>query len=327
CSVPVVMSGSSVDQAASMAALAAAIQLFTQWDAAIGGSYTLTLTAKVAGTAANYSAMDYNGAQCVLMSGPSGGAWQWISASGLYGAQLAVTLVAQPVPGHAYANLQIDVLYPGGTTYTWTLGCRARYQFWANEYSLAFWCDPVDDVVEALSGGVAAYHSFFYAGIPRQCDLVYEFPPTAGSAFSHWDPARTLVANYNPGVDVLNGSYGAFTGLNFALAVPVASYEIDAKCAVDPVSSSPPGPAMAIPARLGLPGAISAPTDSVFVVGWLYDAMVITAEYALGSQGPYDGYTWIAMLAQPGATLFLCYAPLPGLGSPFSCNARAGARF
>src|ERR1019366_7080016 len=118
------------------------------------------------------------------------------------------------------------------------------------------------------------------------------------------------------------------TGVRRVVFRSVSSgYEIDAKCAVDPVSSSPPGPAMAIPARLGLPGAISAPTDSVFVVGWLYDAMVITAEYALGSQVPYDGYTWIAMLAQPGATLFLCYAPLPGLGSAFTCNARAGARF
>jgi hypothetical protein len=132
-------------------------------------------------------------------------------------------------------------------------------------------------------------------------------------AFAHWDPNQTLIANYTPGVDELNGVFT--TGVpNCAIAAPsIASYELDGKGAVDPIVSGHVGLPILLPARLGLPfpggygGAIT-----TYVVGQLYDAFVACAQYPLGTVIPYDGHQWIAMLSQPGATLFLCSATAAG---------------
>src|ERR1039458_3313231 len=315
-SVPVVLNGDgSVNEPASMAALAAGVELFTQWNAVVVGTYYLNLTAKNPGPAANASTMGYNGAQCVLESGPIGGAWSWLSQTNPSGSQVALTLIAGGASGAFVENLQIVMTFPGPPagpqpTYTWILGAKARWQFWANPYSLAFWVDPTDNIDEA--GDPYTYQSFFFAGVPRNCQVTYGAVPGGGisQAFAHWDPAQTLVANYNPGVAELNGNfYHPGPGsLNCSIAAPVANgYEIDGKAAVDPIPSGQVGLPIIIPARLGLPfpggygGAIT-----TYVVGWLYDSMVATAQYPLGTTIAYDGHVWVALLAQAGATLFLC---------------------
>jgi hypothetical protein len=172
----------------------------------------------------------------------------------------------------------------------------------------------------------------------KQCALDYgASAPTVGSAFTHWDPARALAATYYDGPACLNGYAGAFD-TNFALAVPVANgMEIDGKGANDPVPSGQQGLPIVIPARLALPfagvenGVMQ--TDYFFLVGWLFDAMVATAQYPLGSIVQYDGHHWIAMLAQPGATLFVCWddvpapPPPPDVSATFECDGAAGAYF
>jgi len=337
-SVPVALAGDgSINSAASAANFAACVQLFSQWNAVItpvggfgGNGFNLNLTAKLPGPAANYSAMASGaGMICAGLGGACGGAWQWKSAFGLYGAQIGVTLIAPPL-GSSLNNLQIVLAYPGGTTYTWTMAARARYQFWVDDYSLCFWLYPADDVSE--DGDSHPDSTFFYAGVPRQCALDYgASAPTVGYAFTHWDPARALAATYYDGPACLNGYAGTFD-TNFALAVPVANgMEIDGKGANDPVPSGQQGLPIVIPARLALPfagvenGVMQ--TDYFILVGWPFDAMVATAQYPLGSIVQYDGHHWIAMLAQAGATMFLNFDITTMLVATFECDARAGAKF
>jgi len=334
-SVPLVYNGDgSIDSAASAANFAACIQTFSQWNAAIvpvgGSNFDLNLTAKLPGPAANYSVIGPGyGGICAYLGNPWGGAWQWKSAFGLYGAQIGVTLIAPPL-GSSLNNLQIVLAYPGGTTYTWTMAARARYQFWADDYSLCFWLYPADDVSEDGDGHPDS--TFFYAGVLKQCALDYgASAPTVGSAFTHWDPARALAATYYDGPACLNGYAGAFH-TNFALAVPVANgMEIDGKGANDPVPTGQQGLPIVIPARLGLPfagvenGVMQ--TDYFFLAGWPFDAMVATAQYPLGSIVQYDGHHWVAMLAQPGATMFLAWDITTTLVATFECDAHAGTKF
>lgn len=310
--VTVFLGSDAGDDAYAATVFAAAVTANSIWNAtpAMGGggdpgNFALDLTAKAIGPAANNSVLGYNAANCTVGQPPGGGANQWISAGSPCGSQLAVSLA--PVVDLGLGALQIVTLYPGGRTYTWLLACCASWNFWADDFSLALWITP------GASTEGTGNHTFYYAGVPRNCQVSWGMPPPGGvsSAFTHWDPQQQLVANFNPGVAELDGYFYNPPGTqNFAVAAPMPAptynaVELDAKSAVDPVVAI--GVPIVLPARIGLPwpgGYGGAPT--FYVVGWLYDAMVLTAQYALNSTVEYDGYVWVCLLSQPGASMFVC---------------------
>ena len=307
--------GADSDDAVTANLFAAAVTLFSQWTATPtmtgAAAFTLGLVAKTAGPAANASVMTYNPAYCVLTTPPWGGADQWLSAASPNGSRLEVSLAAY-LPGYEGATyLIVTTLFPGTTTpVVKSFNCSAGWNFWADDFSLALWMSGTVD--QGIPNGL----DFYYAGVAREVSIASNIEwPGVYSAFLHCDSAQTLIGANNASAADLFGtvsSYPATGPQSFALAAPASyAYEIDGKGAVDP---TPPGLPLIIPARLGLacpPGTYHTPIDEwpsgqIFLLGQLYDGIVLTAQYALGATIGYNSLRWVCLLAQPGASLFVC---------------------
>jgi hypothetical protein len=301
----------SLNEAATAANLALAITTFSQFNAVAAGagtSWNMELTAKNPGPGANLSDIEGYGA-VTSAAGPSGGAWQWLSQTNPVGSQIGILLSAA---GYSSANLCIEQQYIGipasGPTpvYTTTyyLAFRAQWQFRADSYSLAFWVAPDED--EGLHAGDGnGDNNFYYGGVPRHCEVTFGAEPTGGvsSAFAYWG-TRAAFNSPGNGASLFMGDFvtGNPSGGGFSLAAPVSNGMPN--CGKD-------GGPLIVEAHFGLPYT----TGEMKLVGWLYDAIIVCDQYPLDS-GPaspdgtyvsYDGHQWVAMLAQAGATLFLCW--------------------
>lgn len=291
-----------VDQPASFASMAAIITNGQTWDAAVtapvsGSDWVITLTAKHPGTIYNYLPFNFNGVNAVITFGPAGGGWTWQSQPNSCGSTMQVGLTAaggNPTAGNA--NLVVTLLFPRGTVFVWFLGFRARWQFWANEYSFCFFVDPADDITESGFDATPS-HNFLYAGVPKNVDL--DGAPSS-SAFAIYDSARALNVTGGQAACELNGVFWnvAFSDNSFAVVVPyTASLPLTGKSAQ-----------LMTAARCALPVAAAStgfPNGQVYLVGFLFDAVVVTKQYVLGSLIRYDGRIWKAMLTQAGASLFI----------------------
>jgi hypothetical protein len=281
---------------------AAAVTLFSQWNATVtmtgASSFTLNLAAQTGGTAANASVIVCNEAYCVLSTVPWGGSVQYLSAPSINGEQIGVGLAAYTPGYEGGVYLVVTTTYPGATPQPMTVcwcNCSGGWNFWADDYSMCLWMTGSVDV------GVPNGRGFIYSGVSRDCRLDYYLgPPEYWPAFTTWDSLRTLLSQSGNGAAEMNGAlYSAPSP--FAVAVPNAGgYELDGKAAVNPIVGGLGSVPLVMQARLGLPYG-----GYMWLVGWLWDAIVVTAQYALGAFIGYDSKQWVCLLTQPGASLFL----------------------
>ena len=280
---------------------AAAVTLFSQWNAAVvmtgASSLTLNLTAKTPGTGANGSVIACDEAYCVLSTAPWGGAVNWLSALSINSERIGVSLAAYTPGYEGGVYLVVTTTYPGAipqpTTVCWC-NCSGGWNFWADDYSMCLWMTGTVDV------GVPNGRDFIYSGVSRDCRVEYLVSPAYWPAFTTWDANRTLLSQSGNGAAEWNGVIYS-TPNPFAVACPNESaYELDGKAAVDPIVAGAGSVPLVMAARLGLPYG-----GGMWMVGWLWDAIVVTAQYTLGTLIGYDSQQWICMLTQPGASLFL----------------------
>jgi hypothetical protein len=304
---------STVNQAATAANLALAITTYSQFNAVAvpdGLYWNIVMTAKVPGPVANWS--DIEASPGNLATNNQNGAWQWLSAPNSVGSQIGVTLSTE---GYGSANLHVQQQYIGSAAllpvgYTpppyssgYYLAQRAQWQFWADQYSLAFWVSPAEDE-GGHAGDGSGGNNFYYAGVPQQCAVEYDTLPSEGisSAFAYWGNRATFNEPGN-GASLFNGQFvtANIGGAGFSIVAP-STY------AGSPLCGKAGGP-LITEARVGLPYS----TGEMKLVGFLYDAMVVCDGYGLSATSPdgtyveYAGHIWVALIAQGGATLFLVW--------------------
>ena len=185
---------------------AAAVTLFSQWNAAVvmtgASSFTLNLTAKTPGTGPNGSVIVCNEAYCVLSTVPWGGAVNWLSALSINSERIGVSLAAYTPGYEGGVYLVVTTTYPGAipqpTTVCWC-NCSGGWNFWADDYSMCLWMTGTVDV------GVPNGRDFIYSGVSRDCRVEYLVPPAYWPAFTTWDPLRTLLSQSGNGAAEWNG--------------------------------------------------------------------------------------------------------------------------
>lgn len=287
--IPLILNeDATVNQAATAANLALGVTMFSQWDATASGSglqWNIAMVARDPGPLPNYAVIGSNGRWTTAVNN-GGGGWQWLSAASPGAQQIAVSLHM----GGVTPSLVLTVDYLSGLgsySTTFFLGWRARWQFWANEYSFVFFVDPADDV---SYGGWYQYNSFFWAGVPRHAQLTFGYVPEISYAFGTWQ-SRTKFSGGTNTATLLNGYFASGGDRGFDVLRSNSGTLV-----------SRDGYPLLLQARCGMPQS----GGEMRVVGWLYDALVATAQYPLPAFINYDGHPWMALLStSAGATLFV----------------------
>jgi hypothetical protein len=260
------------------------IETFTDWNATItpaSPGWYITIIAKYAGPDYNYTSIGGGSTN----NQPLGGAYAWQSAASPCGSQITVWFTSTPGEVGSY-NLNVYEAYPDlSTSYQYLVGGTPVYSFVGNNYGFAI-------VPMAPTSG--PWESFYFTQVPY-CPL----GSCTSAAFAEWDGSQSLSSG-DFGHYELNGTSigpGSVAGRGFVVAT----------LSTDGSTNSPirtkANNKLVDSALCGI-GSLA---DGVtYLVGYLYDCILVCDAFPLASSITFGGHTWICILSEYNQSVFLC---------------------